>query len=388
MEDQPQENLPDFDISRAIFILQAPQDVVEPTERASTFEKLLSTITSGSQSENYKVFCSKTNTPIDADIAKKLDDSNAAELASLEAEIARNQEGFGDVEVKNALLNKASFFIRIGRKQEAIDTLEAAYKKTVGAGMKIDNLLTQARIGFFFSDTKLVRACIEKAEVELEKGGDWERKNRLHVYRGVLHLTIREFKTAAEYFIKTLATFTSTELLSFKEFVFYTVLTSMMAMDRTTVKTKVLNSPEVLSVIHEVIGLPEFLSSLYDSKYKDFFEAFLPVIKEISRDRFLASHQRYFTRKLRCNAYKQFLTSYKSVTLETMAHSFGVSVEFIESEICSFVAAGQLSCKIDAVAGVIESKVQDDKNDYYFRIIKQGDLMLNKLQRLSKVIDM
>ena len=388
MEDQSQEKLPDFDISRALFILQASNDVVDPQERASVSQSLLSMIMNGSQTDNYRVFCSKSNATVDAATEKKLEEANAAELAQLEAEITRNQEGFGDVEVKNALLAKANFFIRIGRKQEAIDTLEAAYKKTVGAGMKIDNLLTQARIGFFFSDTKLVRSCIEKAEVELEKGGDWERKNRLHVYRGVLHLTIREFKTAAEYFIKTLATFTSTELLSFKEFVFYTVLTSMVAMDRSTVKTKVLNSPEVLSVIHEVNGLSEFLSSLYDSKYREFFISFLPVLREISRDRFLAAHLRYFSRRLRCNAYKQFLTSYKSVTLQTMADSFGVTVAFIESEIASFVAAGQLNCKIDAVAGVIESKVQDDRNDYYFRIIKQGDLMLNKLQRLSKVIDM
>lgn len=51
----------------------------------------------------------------------------------------------------------------------------------------------------------------------------------------------------------------------------------------------------------------------------------------------------------------QFLDSYKSVTLESMAQSFGVSVDFIDQELADFIVSNRLTAKIDKVAGVVET---------------------------------
>lgn len=51
----------------------------------------------------------------------------------------------------------------------------------------------------------------------------------------------------------------------------------------------------------------------------------------------------------------QFLDSYKSVTLDSMAQSFGVSIAFIDSELADFIVSGRLTAKIDKVAGVVET---------------------------------
>jgi len=40
--------------------------------------------------------------------------------------------------------------------------------------------------------------------------------------------------------------------------------------------------------------------------------------------------------------YSQFIESYKSVTIEAMARTFGVSVDFIDKEISQFIAAETL----------------------------------------------
>ena len=45
----------------------------------------------------------------------------------------------------------------------------------------------------------------------------------------------------------------------------------------------------------------------------------------------------------------QFLESYKSVTLQSMATAFGVSVDFIDEELVDFIVAGRLPAKIDKV---------------------------------------
>ena len=51
----------------------------------------------------------------------------------------------------------------------------------------------------------------------------------------------------------------------------------------------------------------------------------------------------------------QFLDAYKSVTLDSMARSFGVSPAFIDAELEEFIVAGHLTAKIDKVAGVVET---------------------------------
>lgn len=51
----------------------------------------------------------------------------------------------------------------------------------------------------------------------------------------------------------------------------------------------------------------------------------------------------------------QFLDSYKSVTLDSMAQSFGVSVDFIDRELADFIVSNRLTAKIDKVGGVVET---------------------------------
>lgn len=57
-------------------------------------------------------------------------------------------------------------------------------------------------------------------------------------------------------------------------------------------------------------------------------------------------------------------------------------------EISRFIASGRLNAKIDKVSGVLETNRPDAKNALYQSTIKQGDLLLNRIQKLSRVIDL
>merc|ERR1712232_1089897 len=105
-------------------------------------------------------------------------------------------------------------------------------------------------------------------------------------------------------------------------------------------------------------------------------------------DRFLQKHCGYIMRELHVLGYKQFLDSYKSVTLDSMATSFGVSVEFLDLQLGRFIAAGSLTAKIDKFGGVVETNRPDLKNAQYRDMIQQGDLLLNRIQKLSRVVDL
>ena len=73
----------------------------------------------------------------------------------------------------------------------------------------------------------------------IDEGGDWDRRNRLKVYQGVYCMSVRDFKSAANFFLDTVSTFTSYELMDYKQFVTYTVLMAMISIERTELRTKV-----------------------------------------------------------------------------------------------------------------------------------------------------
>jgi len=59
-------------------------------------------------------------------------------------------------------------------------------------------------------------------------------------------MQIRRFKEAAELFIESIATFNKDSMIRFKELVFYTVLTGILSLDRATIKSKIMQSSDVL----------------------------------------------------------------------------------------------------------------------------------------------
>lgn len=335
-----------------------------------------------------KYLCPTPLGPADESLKAKMKQQNDEDLAKLEERIKDAKENLGDIEIRDALLAKAEFYNRIGDKDAAVQAYLDAYEKTVGVGGKLDNILTVIRIAFFFDDTELAKKEIERAKVELAKGGDWERRNKLKVYEGMHLMTSRSWKDASSLFLNVMPTFTATELVEFKDFVFYTVILTMVSQDRPTLREKLVNSPEVLSAIKETPHLQDFLESYFYCRYKTFMQHFVPIIDVVRADRYLSRHLRHFMRIMRLNAYRQFLASYRSVKLEAMAAEFGVSAGFIDTELASFISSGKLTCKIDKVGGVVESNEADSRSQVYVEIIKQGDLLLNRMQKLSGAIDM
>lgn len=358
-------------------------------DRERVRKEVLATVKEKGMLPYYEKFlCPGPAGPPDEALKAEMKKANEEELAKIEEKIADAKENLGDIEIRDALLAKADFFNRIGDKDQAVKGYEEAFEKTVGVGAKLDNILTVIRIAFFFDDSALMKKHIDRAKVELGKGGDWERRNKLKVYEGVYLMISRNWKEAAKLFLNVMPTFTATELVPFKDFVFYTVLLSMVSMDRPALRNQLVSSPEVLSVIKDVPSLQEFLESYFYCRYKSFFQNFVPVIDLVRADRYLVKHVKYFMRTMRLNAYRQFLASYRSVKLEAMASEFGVSPSFMDTELSSFISSGKLTCKIDKVAGVVESNESDTRSQVYVEIIKQGDLLLNRMQKLAGAIDM
>lgn len=123
---------------------------------------------------------------------------------------------------------------------------------------------------------------------------------------------------------------------------------------------------------------------MVDSLYKSNFSQFFTSLAEVEQNYLLTNptlvpHARFYVREMRIKGYSQLLESYRSLTLERMARSFGVSEQFIDSDLSKFIALGRINATIDKVDGVITTNklASQNKTAMYEQIIKHGDILLS-----------
>ena len=291
-------------------------------------------------------------------------------------------------------VDKATYIFEIGKiyKEQkmfpqAITQFKETISNTKSFNTKIDALFEICHIGLMTKDLDLLKEYLEKIKESLKEGGDWEKKNRLKVYDGLYLLFNRNFKEAGKNFLEALMTFTSYELFDFKTFVFYTAVINIISVDRKTLKEKVIDNSDVLSCINDIPHLQKFLNTFYDGEYEQFFKELYFIIQVLKKDFYLSKHYNYYINEIRVKVYSQFLQSYKTVTMDNMAKVFGVSTNFIDRELSNFISQGRINAKIDKVSGIIECNHNEQNVDLYQATIRDSDILISKIHKLSKLLE-
>jgi 26S proteasome regulatory subunit N7 len=167
------------------------------------------------------------------------------------------------------------------------------------------------------------------------------------------------------------------------------VLTNLLHLSRPVLHAKILNAPELLGTNDVDVQLVlKLTQALYDCHYKEYLQTLLKVEALLLKDRYLFPHATYWMREMHILGYKQFLDAYSSVAIEAMAGAFGVSPAFIDAYVSRYIAENRLSAKIDKYGGVIVTNRPDHKNAQYRDMIQKGDLLLNRIQKLARVVDL
>ena len=110
-------------------------------------------------------------------------------------------------------------------------------------------------------------------------GGDWDRRNRLKVYRALSNLLARDIKESASLLVDCIATFSCNEICSYQDFIVYTILSNVLHIPRPLLKEKIIDGPEILSVATDIpIVVRKWC--LYDCglPFKCFFVSHLKII--------------------------------------------------------------------------------------------------------------
>lgn len=373
---------PDLDL--ALYIFQRREQRLQNLH-AEAERKLHQSIVDGNLAPLYKHLVPLGSSEYDEALVARMEAANKEEEEKLKAAIKEAEESEDDSSVLEAWTKLGMWYCQICDLANAEQTLRKTSEKTASIGPKIDICLALVRMGFLYEDLKLIAKELETARALIERGGDWERKNKYKTYNGLYLMSIRRFDDAADLLIDSFATFTCTELLSYEEVVAYGIVCGALVLDRVSLKKRVIDSPEFLSLVPTtklLEPLSVMVNSLYTCAYDSFLVALADVEEQILRTSpYLAAHSAYYVREMRCKAYAQLLESYMSLNMQSMASSFGVSVEYLENDLSHLIPQRKVNCVIDKVNGVIVTNRPDTKNAQYLQLIGKGDELLSKLQK-------
>ncbi|KAF5222948.1 putative proteasome regulatory non-ATPase subunit 7 [Trypanosoma cruzi] len=358
---------------------------VDESKREEAKAKILKEAYDHNMAPYLRFICESFAWSLEESKMQEMDAVNAKKLEELDARLKDAQENLGDVEVRESLLAKCEHFARIGDLQECLNFNMECSGKTLAAGPKLDLCFQRILLGIAFSDNEIAANGVRDAH-RLMKDGDWERRNRLKVYEGIYHVFIRDFKRGSELLLDSISTFASSELMDFNEFILITVVASLPVLSRSELKQQILDSPEVRSAnIKDVFHL---ITVIYNCRYKEVFSALDTVCQHLRGIVYLSQHVNYFFREVRVLVFTQFLDSYSSVTLNSMSAAFGIPPPVLDSMLGTLISNERIACKMDRVSDSITTYRGDTTNFDYHRIVKNGDLLLNRIQKLSRLAEM
>lgn len=216
--------------------------------------------------------------PLNQSLLSSLEKLNKEELDKLDERLAEAEKTEGESDIADALRARASYLTRIGDKvwyplKDNVQSLlifcvgqghrssEISSRKNTRIGSKdrhrphthsAGSLLRRPRYNFVKSHKGgrvsnsyqlllIEYSCflLTLTQRLVDTGGDWDRRNRLKVYRGLHLLSIRQFKRGGELLLDALSTFTATELLSYNDFVALTTIANVLTLKRVDLKKKV-----------------------------------------------------------------------------------------------------------------------------------------------------
>lgn len=307
-------------------------------------------------------------------------------IKNFEKTIKEAEENEGDIEIRDAIIKLAEYYLESKDFKNTRVSYLRALEKTAGNQKKLEYnlqiLYTLNKENNIPEYKKYLKVCKEL----LGEDGDWENKNKLAVYEGIMMIIERNFKKGAELFLGCVNTFNAPEIISFDQLVYYGCTLGLLTLHRKDVKKKIINNPEIESVLREDNILYNFVYSFYKSDYKNFFTHLITITDQsFMKDLYLKNHKNFILKQAKLVIYKQYLESYKTVKISKMARDFGVSELFIDEELSELISAKKLICQIDRVNGIVESSKGDNRMEIYKEIIKQGDSLIERMHKLVRI---
>lgn len=330
----------------------------------------------------------------DAHLLETLKSQSESVLKTLNEKHDDAVKNSGEIELLDSLLNKGKYYYRIGSNASVNNNStafalfdEIVNKPKVPTNRKIDALLEKAKLALFLMDMQPLESTLGALAPLVEKAGDWDRKNKFKVISAFQAIVIRDIPKAAGLFYDGIATFSSSDMCSYFEFMRYACITNLLSMKRKDIKKNIIDNAHVIAYFVEDPFMEKLILSLYNCEYLEFMTNLLHLEDILSDDRFFGPHSSIIIRELRIIAFVQYLAAYKSVSMSSMSKVFGVSVDVLDRDLSNFISLNKISAKIDFEGDFIETVQNESRTVSFQEVISKGDVLLTHIQKLVRLLD-
>lgn len=325
----------------------------------------------------YEKYYEEDLIPFDKNEHKLLKEKNQKIIDKIKKEIEENSDNEAIIYEKEKEL--AEFYA------QTLDLVNCEfYMKKITSinpsiSLNMDVLLCKIRMSLILKNVLLLENSIVLARNLCESGCDWDRKNKFKVYEAMFSLKKGDFKRASLLFSESLSTFDTKELFSFNKLCLYTIFTGLLSFKRNEIYEKILTSSNILEEKESLEMGIKLADSLYNCNYSVILENLYMFVCQLSTELHLKKYIGIFLKEILVKAYKQLLSSYKTLSLQTMADIFNIDVKMLEDELIYFIYTDKLNCKIDRVA--MSVSVVEESHDYISEFVERGDDVLRCIKK-------
>ena len=179
--------VPNFVVSDKTFLLSLCQQ--DNDKKSALVQEIIDLIDKDEMGPFYKYITNDLKLiPFDQnkyDALKKQNEKRIKELNENIETLQKNDEGALELSISWNKLG--AYYTQIGDFEKAKEILLGkAFETAISIGAKIDILFMVVRLGFFYDNKTFIKEKLQEIESLIEKGGDWERRNREKTYNGSL----------------------------------------------------------------------------------------------------------------------------------------------------------------------------------------------------------
>ncbi|SPO30713.1 related to COP9 signalosome complex subunit 1 [Ustilago trichophora] len=173
----------------------------------------------------------------------------------------------------------------------------------------------------------------------------------------------------------------------------YVALCSLATMDRTTLKTQVLESTKFRGFLEHEPYVRELLEAFCSAQFKRVGEILEEHQTRHLLDPYLAPHVQTLYTSLIRRALRQFFTPFDRISISRMADAFGWSQEKMEAELAGCIERGEFKnlpgkaadvgdARIDTISGTLEYRAKDSRRQVFDSALEVGEKRCRETKRL------
>ncbi|KAF1914048.1 26S proteasome subunit RPN7-domain-containing protein [Ampelomyces quisqualis] len=205
-----------------------------------------------------------------------------------------------------------------------------------------------------------VQTNIAKVEAAQLKGDDKTKLEPIvSVCSGLSHMSIGNFREAANHFLRTSPTYLSLEpaaniswqkdVISPNDVAVYGGLCALASMDRNDLQDRVLANSEFRNFLELEPHIRRAINLFCNSKYSACLEVLQGYRNDYLLDVYLSKVVHIIYSRIRTKSIVQYFIPFSCVTLDEMSAKFPSAGSAIENELEDMINAGTLNARIDLV---------------------------------------